>query len=94
MVLAKKFIYVNRFVGEPKPTDFRLEEETLPALKDGGLLILTILVIKLCVIIIISFRCIGASFIFECGSVYAGLYGTVSSRCDNDWWASWEVLKA
>lgn len=36
MVVAKKFVYVKRFVGEPKPTDFRLEEETLPELKDGG----------------------------------------------------------
>lgn len=36
MVVAKKFIYAKRFVGEPKPSDFTLEEETLPALKDGG----------------------------------------------------------
>lgn len=36
MVVAKKFVYVKRFVGEPKPTDFRLEEETLPELKDEG----------------------------------------------------------
>lgn len=36
MVVAKKFIYANRFVGEPKLNDFNLEEETLPAIKDGG----------------------------------------------------------
>lgn len=36
MVQAKKFIYAKRFVGLPKVTDFRLEEETLPALGDGG----------------------------------------------------------
>lgn len=36
MVKAKKFIYAVRFDGLPKVTDFRLEEETLPELKDGG----------------------------------------------------------
>lgn len=36
MVQAKKFIYVKRFEGLPKVTDFRLEEETLPNLDDGG----------------------------------------------------------
>ena len=33
---AKKFIYAKKFDGMPKVTDFRLEEETLPELKDGG----------------------------------------------------------
>lgn len=37
MVRAKKFIFAKRFKGLPKVTDFRLEEETLPALKNGGL---------------------------------------------------------
>lgn len=37
MVLAKKFIFVKRFDGMPKISDFRLEEEILPELKDGGL---------------------------------------------------------
>lgn len=37
MVVAKKFIYAKRFVGEPKYSDFTLEEETLPELKDGGM---------------------------------------------------------
>jgi hypothetical protein len=36
VVVAKKFVYIRRFDGEPKPTDFRLEEETLTDLKDGG----------------------------------------------------------
>ena len=36
MVGAKKFMNVSRFSGEPKLTDFKLEEEQLPALKDGG----------------------------------------------------------
>lgn len=36
MVKAQKFIYNKRFVGEPKLTDFTLEEEELPALMDGG----------------------------------------------------------
>lgn len=36
MMKAKKFINVKRFEGLPKLTDFRLEEETLPELKDGG----------------------------------------------------------
>lgn len=37
MVKAKKFIFATKFDGLPKVTDFRLEEETLPELKDGGL---------------------------------------------------------
>lgn len=36
MVQAKKFVYAKRFNGLPKLTDFRLEEETLPVLRDGG----------------------------------------------------------
>lgn len=36
MVKAKKFVYVNQFLGEPKLTDFVLEDEELPALKNGG----------------------------------------------------------
>lgn len=36
MVMAKKIIYVSRFHGEPKLDNFQLEEEELPALKDGG----------------------------------------------------------
>lgn len=42
MVTAKKFIYAKRFEGLPKVTDFRLEEEILPDLKDGGKLICSI----------------------------------------------------
>lgn len=37
MVKTKKFIYAKPFVGEPKETDFKLVEEELPALKDGGM---------------------------------------------------------
>lgn len=40
MVKAKKFIYAARFDGLPKISDFRLEEETLDELKDGGQLLL------------------------------------------------------
>lgn len=36
MVQAKKFVYAKRFDGLPKISDFKLESETLPALKDGG----------------------------------------------------------
>lgn len=36
MVKAKKFLYAKRFVGEPKPSDFELVEEELPALKENG----------------------------------------------------------
>lgn len=36
MVQAKKFIYAKRFDGLPKLSDFKLEEEALPELKDGG----------------------------------------------------------
>ncbi|KAK7872299.1 hypothetical protein R5R35_002756 [Gryllus longicercus] len=38
MVRAKKFILVRHFDGEPKPTDFKLVTEELPALKDGEVL--------------------------------------------------------
>lgn len=36
MVKTKKFIYAKVFEGEPKETDFKLVEEELPALKNGG----------------------------------------------------------
>lgn len=36
---ARRFVFVKRFNGMPKVTDFRLEEVALPFLKDGGLLI-------------------------------------------------------
>lgn len=36
MVKAKKWIIAKAFQGEPKVTDFKLVEEELPALKDGG----------------------------------------------------------
>jgi len=39
MTEAKKFIYAKRFDGLPKLTDFKLETETLPALKDGDVLV-------------------------------------------------------
>ena len=35
-IQAKKFVYAEKFEGLPKITDFQLEEETLPELKDGG----------------------------------------------------------
>jgi len=38
-IRAKKFIYASAFKGEPKPSDFQLVEEDLPALKDGEVLI-------------------------------------------------------
>lgn len=36
MVKTKKFIYAKAFEGEPKETDFKLVEEELPPLQDGG----------------------------------------------------------
>lgn len=36
MVKAKKLIFAKHFEGTPKTTDFRLEEEILPELNDGG----------------------------------------------------------
>lgn len=36
MVKARKILYVNHFDGEPKPTDFFVDSEELPSLKDGG----------------------------------------------------------
>lgn len=36
MVKAKKFIYAKPFEGFPKLDNFRLEEETLPELQNGG----------------------------------------------------------
>lgn len=32
---AKVFIYANKFKGEPKLSDFQLQEEDLPAIQDG-----------------------------------------------------------
>lgn len=36
MVTAKKYIIAKYFEGEPQPTDLKLVEEELPAIKDGG----------------------------------------------------------
>lgn len=36
MVIAKKYVLARKFEGEPKPSDFSLVEEKLPALKSGG----------------------------------------------------------
>lgn len=36
MVKTRYFLITNRFEGEPKETDFKLIEEELPDLKDGG----------------------------------------------------------
>lgn len=38
MVIAKKFVYVKEFEGEPKLTNFQLVEEELPELKNGEFL--------------------------------------------------------
>lgn len=35
-VVAKKYIYAERFVGEPKLSDFKLVEEELHPLKENG----------------------------------------------------------
>lgn len=35
-VVAKKYIISERFKGLPKRTDLKIEEENLPAIKDGG----------------------------------------------------------
>ncbi len=37
-IVAKKYIYAERFVGEPKLTDFKLVEEELPPLKENGMI--------------------------------------------------------
>lgn len=36
MVKSKNFLIVKDFEGEPKESDFKLVEEVLPPLKDGG----------------------------------------------------------
>lgn len=36
MVIAKKVIIDKRFNGMPKPSDFKIIEEQLPPLKEGG----------------------------------------------------------
>lgn len=36
MVLAKKYVVVSPFVGEPKESDFKIVEEELPALQENG----------------------------------------------------------
>jgi hypothetical protein len=35
-ITAKKWVKVQNFDGAPKSEDFRLEEETLAEIKDGG----------------------------------------------------------
>lgn len=35
-VTAKKYVFAERFVGEPKLSDFKLVEEELPPLKENG----------------------------------------------------------
>lgn len=35
-VVAKKYVISARFQGLPKSSDLKLEEENLPAIKDGG----------------------------------------------------------
>ncbi|KAG4075639.1 hypothetical protein HA402_003464 [Bradysia odoriphaga] len=37
-VIAKKYVFAERFVGEPKLSDFKLVEEELPPLKDNEVL--------------------------------------------------------
>lgn len=36
MVRTKKLIYAKQFESLPKLTDFRIDDEDLPELKDGG----------------------------------------------------------
>ena len=36
MVKGKKFVLGNKLKGVPQESNFKLEEEELPALKDGG----------------------------------------------------------
>ncbi|XP_001603755.1 prostaglandin reductase 1 [Nasonia vitripennis] len=36
--VAKKYVFSKHFSGEPKPTDLKLVEEELPAVKDGEIL--------------------------------------------------------
>lgn len=36
MVTARKFVCSSIFDGEPKSSDFEIQEEELPALSDGG----------------------------------------------------------
>lgn len=36
MVIARKYIIVKHFDGEPKETDLKLVEEELPPIEDGG----------------------------------------------------------
>jgi prostaglandin reductase 1 len=42
MVVAKVFLYANKFEGEPKLSDFELVEEELAPLKDGEVLLETL----------------------------------------------------
>jgi hypothetical protein len=39
-MLGRKFILNNKIQGAPKLSDFKLVEETLPELKDGGIVYL------------------------------------------------------
>lgn len=35
-IKAQKYVLTKYFQGEPKKSDFKIVEETLPELKDGG----------------------------------------------------------
>ena len=37
MIKSKKWVKAREFSGLPNPEDFKLEEEELPELKDGGM---------------------------------------------------------
>lgn len=39
MVIAKKYVVLNPFVGEPKKSDFEIVEEVLPELQENGKLL-------------------------------------------------------
>jgi len=36
MTTARKYVLESLFQGNPKPSDLKIVEETLPAIKDGG----------------------------------------------------------
>lgn len=39
-IIANKYVLTKYFQGEPKKSDFKIVEEELPELKDGGIFII------------------------------------------------------
>lgn len=52
---AQKYVLTKYFQGEPKKTDFKIVEEELPELKEGGILLFrNLCTLSLCTTVVIN----------------------------------------